>query len=113
MNRALLRLSLACLVMFVLLLININYVQAFESNSLASEPQQQPDLQPAVPVPARRDHRHRRRRPDVMIAKSKLVKGTAASTSASTRTAPMYAPVTGYDSIVRRRPASRRPRTST
>ena len=29
MNRALLRLSIACLAMFVLLLININYVQAF------------------------------------------------------------------------------------
>jgi penicillin-binding protein A len=38
MNRALFRLSLACLVMFVLLLININYVQAFEAGSLASEP---------------------------------------------------------------------------
>ena len=38
MNRALLRLSLACLVMFVLLLINVNYVQAFESTSLATRP---------------------------------------------------------------------------
>jgi penicillin-binding protein A len=38
MNRALLRLSLACLVMFVLLLININYVQAFEAGSLAADP---------------------------------------------------------------------------
>ncbi len=39
MNRALLRISLACLVMFVLLLININYVQAFQSSSLAGEPE--------------------------------------------------------------------------
>ncbi|HXW44094.1 MAG TPA: penicillin-binding transpeptidase domain-containing protein [Streptosporangiaceae bacterium] len=38
MNRAILRISLACLAMFVLLLLNINYVQAFESNSLASQP---------------------------------------------------------------------------
>jgi peptidoglycan glycosyltransferase len=38
MNRALLRLSLACLAMFVLLLINVNYVQAFESTSLATKP---------------------------------------------------------------------------
>ena len=37
MNRALLRLSLACLVMFVLLLINVNYVQGFRANSLAGE----------------------------------------------------------------------------
>ena len=38
MNRALFRLSLACLVMFVLLLLNVNYVQAFEANSLANRP---------------------------------------------------------------------------
>ena len=38
MNRALYRLSLACLAMFVLLLINVNYVQAFEANSLAGRP---------------------------------------------------------------------------
>jgi len=38
MNRALYRLSLACLAMFVLLLINVNYVQAFEANSLANRP---------------------------------------------------------------------------
>jgi penicillin-binding protein A len=38
MNRALFRLSLACLVMFVLLLVNVNYVQAFESSSLANRP---------------------------------------------------------------------------
>ena len=35
MNRALLRLSLACLGMFVLLLVNVNYVQAFRATSLA------------------------------------------------------------------------------
>ena len=38
MNRAILRVSLACLAMFVLLLLNINYVQAFESTKLANEP---------------------------------------------------------------------------
>ncbi len=38
MNRALFRLSLACLAMFVLLLVNVNYVQAFEANSLAGRP---------------------------------------------------------------------------
>ena len=38
MNRALYRLSLACLAMFVLLLINVNYVQAFEAGSLANRP---------------------------------------------------------------------------
>ena len=38
MNRALYRLSLACLAMFVLLLINVNYVQAFQAGSLAGRP---------------------------------------------------------------------------
>ena len=38
MNRAMLRLSLACLVMFALLLINVTYVQAFRASSLASGP---------------------------------------------------------------------------
>jgi penicillin-binding protein A len=38
MNKAILRVSLACLVMFVLLMLNINYVQAFEANSLADKP---------------------------------------------------------------------------
>jgi penicillin-binding protein A len=38
MNRALLRISLACLAMFVLLLLNINYVQAFEASKLAGKP---------------------------------------------------------------------------
>ena len=38
MNRALRRVSLICLVMFVLLLVNANYVQGFEASSLANEP---------------------------------------------------------------------------
>jgi penicillin-binding protein A len=38
MNRALLRLSIACLCMFALLMININFVQAFQSGSLAADP---------------------------------------------------------------------------
>ncbi len=38
MNHALRRVSLIALVMFVLLLINVNYVQGFEASSLANEP---------------------------------------------------------------------------
>ncbi len=38
MNKAILRVSLACLALFVLLMLNINYVQAFEANSLADKP---------------------------------------------------------------------------
>ena len=39
MNRALKRISLAILVMFLLLLINTNYLQAFDATSLALKPQ--------------------------------------------------------------------------
>jgi penicillin-binding protein A len=102
MNRALFRLSLACLVMFVLLLINVNYVQAFESGSLASRPgnartfneqfeyQRGSIIADGVGGP-------------VTIADSLPVKGT--STSGSTifqRHYPggaVYAPVTGFDSV--------------
>jgi penicillin-binding protein A len=38
MNQALRRVSLACLVMFLLLLVNANFVQAFQANKLASDP---------------------------------------------------------------------------
>ena len=38
MNRALRRISLAVLVMFVLLLVNVNYIQGFDTASLASKP---------------------------------------------------------------------------
>jgi len=37
-NRALRRISIAVLVMFLLLLINVNYLQGFEPASLASKP---------------------------------------------------------------------------
>jgi penicillin-binding protein A len=38
MNQALRRVSLACLVMFLLLLVNANYVQAFEAGKLVNDP---------------------------------------------------------------------------
>ena len=38
MNRALRRISIAVLVMFVLLLVNVNYLQGFEPASLATKP---------------------------------------------------------------------------
>jgi Penicillin binding protein transpeptidase domain len=39
MNQALRRVSLACLVMFLLLLLNTNYVQAFKASSYVNDPQ--------------------------------------------------------------------------
>jgi peptidoglycan glycosyltransferase len=97
MNRALLRISLACLAMFVLLLININYLQAFKATKLAAEPgnirvfDQQFSYQRGSIVAAG-DAKA------VTVAKSRLIKGT----STYQRYYPLgneYAPVTGYDTI--------------
>jgi len=97
MNRALFRLSLACLVMFVLLLLNVNYVQAFEANSLANRPgnirvfDQQFQYQRGSIIAAGGGQ-------NVKIAVSNLVKGTNIY-QRSYPFGPVYAPVTGYDSI--------------
>jgi penicillin-binding protein A len=98
MNRALSRISLACLAMFVLLMININYVQAFESNSLASRPGNVRTF----------DQQFTYQRGSIIatgdggsgttIAESVPVKGTD-TYQRSYPDGPMYAPVTGYDSI--------------
>jgi peptidoglycan glycosyltransferase len=93
-NRALRRISLASLVMFVALLINVNYLQGFQSNSLASEPGnsrtfgQQYQYQRGSITTA----------DGVTIAQSKPVKGIYKYQ----RYYPFgaeYAPVTGYDSL--------------
>ena len=55
MNRALRRISLVVLAMFLLLLLSVNYVQAFEPSSLAVRARERAGLLPAVPVPARLD----------------------------------------------------------
>jgi penicillin-binding protein A len=99
MNRALIRVSLACLAMFVLLLINVNYVQAFESTSLASKPSnvrvfdEQFQYQRG-PIIAYGDSTNTK------IAESLPVKGTNPTTYR--RHYPYgaeYAPITGYDTI--------------
>ncbi|HEY1620955.1 MAG TPA: penicillin-binding protein 2 [Streptosporangiaceae bacterium] len=98
MNRALLRLSMACLAMFVLLLINVNYVQAFESSSLADKPgnirifNQQFQYQRG-PILAVGDGS------DVKIAQSRLIKGNNGIYRRYYPYGAAYAPVTGYDSI--------------
>ncbi|HTA10717.1 MAG TPA: penicillin-binding protein 2, partial [Streptosporangiaceae bacterium] len=97
MNRAILRISLACLVLFVLLLLNVNYVQAFETTKLANEPHNvrvfdaQFTYQRGA-ILAGGDGT------EVKIAESRLVKGT----DVYQRYYPngkIYAPVTGYDTI--------------
>jgi penicillin-binding protein A len=102
MNRALTRLSLAILAMFVLLLINVNYVQAFNAGSLANKPgnvrtfNQQFQYQRGSII-ANGDGT------DTTIAESLPVKGSTNSGNAvfqrSYPDGPVYAPVTGFDSV--------------
>ncbi len=94
MNRALRRISLACLVMFVLLLVNVNYVQGFEASSLASEPgngrtfSAQLDFQrgPIITSDGK------------VIADSQMNKA-AGEYQRQYPAGPVYAPVTGFDSL--------------
>jgi peptidoglycan glycosyltransferase len=91
-NRAMLRLSLACLVMFALLLINVTYVQAFRASSLAAGPgnvrifNQQFQYKRGAIVAG-----------GTTIAESRLTKGNIYQRYYPS--GPVYAPVTGYDSI--------------
>jgi cell division protein FtsI/penicillin-binding protein 2 len=99
-NRALLRLSLACLGMFALLLINVNYVQAFESTSLATRPGN---------VRTFDQQFHYKRGSIVAAGETTTASGTTIAFSRLTKggntyqryypAGPLYAPVTGYDSI--------------
>jgi penicillin-binding protein A len=97
MNRALFRLSLACLVMFGLLLLNVNYVQAFEANSLANRPgnirvfDQQFQYQRGSIIAAGSGQ-------NVKIAESLQVKGSSVF-HRYYPFGPAYAPVTGFDSV--------------
>jgi penicillin-binding protein A len=101
MNRALFRLSLACLLMFVLLLINVNYVQAFESNTLADKPGNARTF----------DQQFQYQRGSIIadgtggpltIAESLPTKGSTSGNTTYQRHYPdgaMYSAITGYDSI--------------
>ena len=61
MNRAIRRLSIASLVLFVLLMVNVNYLQVFRVNTLAAEAGNARVFDRAVQELARRDHRGGRR----------------------------------------------------
>ena len=101
MNRALFRLSLGCLAMFALLLINVNYVQAFESGSLANRPGNARTF----------DEQFQYQRGSIIadgtggpatIAESLPVKGSTTGNTTFQRYYPggaAYAPVTGFDSV--------------
>jgi peptidoglycan glycosyltransferase len=95
-NRALKRLSLAVLVMFLLLLININYLQGFEANSLAGKPGNSRAFYA----------QYQNQRGDivtsdgVVIAESKpSPKGDSIPWQRYYPLPDIYAPVTGYDTL--------------
>ena len=92
MNRALLRLSLACLVMFALLLINVNYVQAFEATSLASRPGNVRVF----------DQQFQYKRGSIVAGSATIAVSRPSKDGTYHRYypfGPVYAPVTGYDSV--------------
>src|SRR5262249_44679989 len=102
MNRALRRMSVACLAMFLLLMISVNYLQLFRVNSLASEPgnirifDQQFKIWRGDIIAAG-DTNGPTNGPQQVIVQSSLTKGGMYQ-----RHYPdglLYAPVTGYDSI--------------
>jgi peptidoglycan glycosyltransferase len=100
MNRAIRRMSIASLALFLVLMININYLQVFRVNSLAAEPgnirifdQQFKNSRGEIIAAGDQGTGGK----DVVIAKSKPVKGGYFQ-----RYYPfdrVYAPVTGYDSV--------------
>ncbi|HEV2374338.1 MAG TPA: penicillin-binding protein 2 [Streptosporangiaceae bacterium] len=94
MNHALRRISLACLVLFVALLVNVNYVQGFQTNYLADKPgnartfAEQFNYQRGSIVTS----------DNVTVAESKHVSGIY-SYQRYYPQGPVYAPVTGYDTL--------------
>ncbi|MGI8449036.1 MAG: penicillin-binding transpeptidase domain-containing protein [Streptosporangiaceae bacterium] len=94
MNRALRRVSLICLVLFVALLVNVNWVQGFEASSLANEPGNGRTFSATLQFQrgsiVTSDQK--------VVAYSKMNKNFAEYQRHYTG-GPMYAPVTGYDTL--------------
>jgi peptidoglycan glycosyltransferase len=93
-NRALKRISIAVLVMFVLLLINVNYLQGFETTSLSSRPFNARALYDA----------NQYQRGDIETADGMTIAGTKPTNDLykfqrTYTDGLVYAPVTGYDTI--------------
>ncbi len=94
MNRAVRRISIAVLIMFVLLLANVNYLQAFEANSLSDKP----GNSRAFAAQYQYQRGEITTSDGVVIANSKAVGGIYKYQ----RAYPLgeeYAPVTGYDAL--------------
>jgi peptidoglycan glycosyltransferase len=98
MNKAMRRLSIACLAMFVLLMINVNYLQVYRVNSLANESynprvySEQLNYQRGEIIAAGAGQQ-------AVIAESKPIKGGLYQFQRAYPSGYVYAPVTGYASI--------------
>ena len=94
MNRALKRISIAVLVMFLVLMVNVNYLQAFETSSLASRPENSRAAFEA----------NQYERGDIVTADGVKIATTTPTNDTYRflrvyKNGPVYAPVTGYDTI--------------
>ena len=98
MNRALRRISFAVLVMFLLLLINVNYLQGFEPASLASKPGNSRAFYAA---------QNQYERGSIVTADGVTIAASKPSSNSNDSIkyqryypfGPEYAPVTGYDTL--------------
>jgi penicillin-binding protein A len=93
-NRALKRISIAVLVMFLLLMINVNYLQGFETSSLSNGLYNDRAISEA----------NQYERGDIVTADNAKIAGTKPSNDLFRyqrvyTNGPVYAPVTGYDSV--------------
>jgi peptidoglycan glycosyltransferase len=93
-NRALRRISIAVLVMFVLLLANVNYLQAFEAGSLANKP----GNSRAFAAQFQYQRGEITTADGKVVAESKNVGGVY-KYQREYPLGPEYAPVTGYDAL--------------
>ena len=94
MNRALRRISIAVLVMFVLLLVNVNYLQGFAPASLASKPNNARAFEAQFQY----------QRGNIVTADGVTIAESKPSNDVfkykrSYPYGPVYAPVTGYDTL--------------
>jgi peptidoglycan glycosyltransferase len=93
-NRALKRISIAVLVMFLLLLINVNYLQGFETTSLSNRPFNARALYDA----------NQYQRGDIQTADGVTIASTKPTNDLykfqrTYANGPVYAPITGYDTV--------------
>jgi peptidoglycan glycosyltransferase len=93
-NRALKRISIAVLVMFLVLMVNVNYLQGFETSSLATRPENSRAAYEA----------NQYERGDIVTADGVKIATTTPTNDSyrflrAYKNGPVYAPVTGYDTI--------------